>query len=108
MRTYLIKRALFAIVILSISFATSVNSIFAAQRKGAAPDDRITDQVRIRLANDADVKASALDVIVKDGVVTLRGSVDTSRGKVRAEQLTRKVKGVKHVINELVVRQDSR
>src|SRR5258705_979592 len=108
MRTYLIKRALLAIVILSISFATSVNSIFAAQRKVGVPDDRITDQVRIRLANDADVKASALDVIVKDGVVTLRGSVDTSRGKVRAEQLTRKVKGVKHVINELVVRQDSR
>ena len=108
MRTYLIKRALFAIVILSISFPTSVNSIFAAQRKVGVSDDRITDQVRIKLANDADVKASALDVIVKDGVVTLRGSVDTSRGKVRAEQLTRKVKGVKDVINELVVRQDSR
>lgn len=62
----------------------------------------------MRLAVDADVKASALDVIVRDGVVTLSGSVDTSKGKKRAEQLTRKVKGVKDVINELVVRQDSR
>ena len=108
MKTYINQRALFAIVILSISFATSVNSTFATQRKASAPDDRITDQVRVKLANDADVKSSTLEVSVKDGIVTLRGSVDTSKGKVRAEQLTRKVKGVKHVINELVVRQESR
>jgi osmotically-inducible protein OsmY len=98
---------LFAIVILSISFAISVNSTFATQKVGNL-DDRIYDLVRMKLTTDADVKGGALDVIVRDGVVTLRGSVDTSKGKKRAEQLTRKVRGVKHVINELVVLQESR
>jgi hypothetical protein len=108
MKTYISQWALFAIVILSISFATSVNSTFATQRTASAPDDRIVDQVRMRLATDADVKGSALEVRAKNGVVTIKGTVDTPKAKKRAEQLTRKVKGVKDVINELVVRQESR
>jgi osmotically-inducible protein OsmY len=78
------------------------------RRTASAPDDRIVDQVRMRLATDADVKGSALEVRAKHGVVTIKGTVDTPKAKKRAEQLTRKVKGVKDVINELVVRQESR
>lgn len=75
-----------------------------AQKPAAAPsDDRIYDQVRMRLANDPDVKGGALDVTVKDGVVTLKGRVDTEKGKDRATKLAKKVKGVKDVDNELVV-----
>ena len=66
-------------------------------------DDRISDQVRMKLATDADVKGGALDVTVKDGVVTLKGRVDTDKGKTKATKLTKKVKGVKEVDNELVV-----
>src|SRR5579859_3636221 len=78
-------------------------ALWAADKKRATPDDRIYDQIRMRLANDQDVKGGALDVVVKDGVVTLRGRVDTDKGKRRAEKLAHKVKGVKSVDNELQV-----
>ena len=74
-----------------------------AADKAAPTDDRIYDQVRMRLTGDYDVKGGGLDVTVKDGVVTLKGRVETERGKKKAEKLTKKVKGVKSVDNELVV-----
>jgi hyperosmotically inducible protein len=72
----------------------------------AAPsseDDRIIDQVRMRLASDADVKGGALDVTVKDGAVVIKGRVDTEKGKNKASHLAKKVKGVKSVDNQLAV-----
>jgi osmotically-inducible protein OsmY len=72
-------------------------------QKISNPDDRISDQVRMRLATDADVKGGALDVTVKDGVVTIKGRVDTEKGKDRATKIAKKVKGVKDVDNELIV-----
>jgi osmotically-inducible protein OsmY len=66
-------------------------------------DDRIYDQVRIRLTGDADVKGGGVEVSVKDGVVTLKGRVDTDKGKSRATKLAKKVKGVKDVDNQLMV-----
>lgn len=66
-------------------------------------DDEIYDNVRRRLANDRDVRGGALQVEVKDGVVTLRGQVDEEKHKEKAEKLAKKVKGVKAVNNELTV-----
>ena len=66
-------------------------------------DDELFDLVRRRLANDQVVKGGALEVEVKDGNVTLRGKVETSEQKAKAEKLAHKVKGVKQVSNELTV-----
>lgn len=66
-------------------------------------DDVIYDQVRRRLANDPEVKGGAIEVEVRDGVVTLRGKVREEKQKAKAERITRKVKGVKKVVNELRV-----
>lgn len=69
-----------------------------------APDDgAIEDQVRIRLAGDRDVKGTTLEVEVSNGVVTLRGQVDSDKARKRAEKLAKKVKGVERVINELTI-----
>jgi osmotically-inducible protein OsmY len=78
------------------------NLVSAGQKQGRS-DDQISDQVRMRLAVDPDVKGGALDVTVNDGVVTIKGRVDTEKGKLKAEKLAKKVKGVKQVDNELVV-----
>jgi osmotically-inducible protein OsmY len=78
-------------------------AIFPADQKPANSDDRISDQVRMKLATDADVKGGALDVTVKDGVVTIKGRVDTDKSKSKASKLAKKVKGVKDVDNELLV-----
>jgi osmotically-inducible protein OsmY len=72
-------------------------------QKGEITDDRISDQVRMRLATDQDVKGGALDVTVKNGVVVIKGRVDSDKGKSKATHLAKKVKGVKEVDNELQV-----
>ena len=83
-----------AIALLSLGLA------FAADQK---EDDRLYDQVRLRLAGDPDVKGGALEVEVKDGVVTLKGIVRTDKAKAKAEKLVMKFKGAKKVNNELRV-----
>jgi len=67
-------------------------------------DDKIYDAVRLKLVSDPDVKGGALEVVVTDGEVTLRGAVPSEHGRQKAEHLTKKVKGVKKVHNELVVK----
>jgi len=91
------KRAVAVALIAGSAFI----QIVSADQKN---DDRIFDQVRMRLITDPDVRAgSGVDVSVKDGVVTLKGRVETEKAKHRATKLTKKVKGVKDVDNELTV-----
>jgi osmotically-inducible protein OsmY len=71
--------------------------------QGTPADDKIYDLVRQKLANDPDVKGAGLDVIVKAGVVTLRGRVHDDKAKEKAQKLTKSVKGVVSVTNELKI-----
>jgi osmotically-inducible protein OsmY len=85
---------------------TLAQPALSAQKEASAvstEDDRIIDQIRMRLAGDADVKGGALEVTVKDGDVVMKGRVDTEKGKSKATKLAKKVKGVKSVDNELSV-----
>jgi hyperosmotically inducible periplasmic protein len=66
-------------------------------------DDRIYDEVRLKLVNHPDVKGGSIEVIVQDGVVTLQGKVRTEKGRQKAESLAHKVKGVKKVVNHIQV-----
>ena len=77
-----------------------------AQKKEPVTDDTITDQVMVKLANDADVGGMKFEVTVHDGAVTLKGKVRTDKQKVKAEKLAKKVKGVTSVNNQLVVSPD--
>ena len=72
---------------------------FADQKK----DDQIYDNVKRRLAGDPDIKGGALEVIVADGVVTVKGIVRTDRAKTKTDRVVGKVKGVTKVVNELKV-----
>jgi osmotically-inducible protein OsmY len=72
-------------------------------QKQPISDDTIYDQVKRRLANDMDVRGGGLQVDVKQGVVTIRGNVETEKQKTKATKLVKKVKGVKSVNNELTV-----
>jgi len=67
-------------------------------------DDTITDQVRIKLADDPVVKGGALKVDVKRGVVTLTGAVELDRQKEKAGKVASKVKGVKQVVNNIEIK----
>ena len=66
-------------------------------------DDEITDQVLVKLASDADLGGIKFDITVHQGAVTLKGKVRNDKQKVKAEKVTKKVKGVTSVVNELVI-----
>jgi osmotically-inducible protein OsmY len=66
-------------------------------------DDQIYDMVRRKLADDPVVKGGAMEVEVKDGVVTLKGKVEYDQQKLKAEKLAHKISGVKQVDNQLIV-----
>jgi osmotically-inducible protein OsmY len=53
---------------------------------------------------DPSVPATEIGVVVKDGVVTLTGTVDTYMKKWRAEEVAHRVNGVIAVANEIQVR----
>ena len=75
---------------------------FLAAQKHVS-DDQIYDNVRRKLADDQVVKGGAMEVEVKDGVVTLRGKVETDQQKTRAAKIAHKIAGVKQIDNKLEV-----
>ncbi|MDP8982138.1 MAG: BON domain-containing protein [Acidobacteriota bacterium] len=90
--------------LLSILFLCIVVVLPAfAQKQVPTDDDRIIDQVHIKLAGDPEVGRSSIEVEVHDGNVTLRGKVKKEKLRSKAEHLAKKVKGVKSVSNQLTV-----
>ena len=78
--------------------------VAVAAEKPPVDDNVIYDRVIRRLANDRDLKTTAIEVTVKDRVVTLRGLIESEKLRQRAERVVQKVDGVKKVINELRIR----
>ena len=91
------------ILSLVVVLALMVSAVAPAFAQTPSSDDQIYDRVRQRLAEDRDVKGGGIDVEVKNGVVTLRGKVREEKQKTKAERITRKVKGVTQVVNQLQV-----
>ena len=72
-------------------------------RRYRRDDNRIYEDVCDRLTDACEVDASAIEVAVQAGEVTLRGTV-TDRGmRRRAEEIAERVGGVVHVRNEIRV-----
>ena len=64
----------------------------------------LTGKVKTALASDAGLRTMTnINVDSADGVVTLKGRVDTADAKKKAEQIAKQVDGVKRVKNELRV-----
>jgi osmotically-inducible protein OsmY len=66
-------------------------------------DSVITGRVGRRLTADPDVQRYQIDVDTLDGVVYLRGKVDSDAMKTSAEKIAQSTDGVRKVVNELVV-----
>jgi hypothetical protein len=64
-------------------------------------DERIKEDVCERLTRDPEVDASEIEVQVKDGEVTLTGTVESRDQKRRAEDVIENVSGVREVNNQL-------
>jgi hyperosmotically inducible protein len=66
-------------------------------------DATITASVKSTLVADKVSNLTRVDVDTNRGVVSLNGIVPTAEQKARAEQLARRVGGVKDVVNNLQV-----
>jgi hyperosmotically inducible protein len=66
-------------------------------------DSYITTKVKAELTKDSMTKARHIHVTTKDGVVMLKGNVNSDAEKQKAEQDAMVVKGVSHVENDLNV-----
>jgi hyperosmotically inducible periplasmic protein len=72
---------------------------------GAYVDDAsITTQVKAKLVEDKTVDAGAVKVETLNGTVSLSGFAKSSAEKAQAEYIARNTKGVREVINQMVVR----
>lgn len=91
----ILKRILLSAVLLLTVF----NLVLAAAKP--VSDDFLIDTIRQKLAADPVVKGGAIEVIAKDGAITLRGTVEEDRQKNKAEKIAKKVSGVKSVVNEI-------
>lgn len=68
----------------------------------------LTTKVKTALASDAGLSTmTSIDVDSKDGVVTLKGKVDSADMKKKAGEIAKKVGGVKSVKNQLKVEKKS-
>jgi osmotically-inducible protein OsmY len=92
-----LKRIVISFVLLLSLFGTA----FAASKP--VSDDFLSDTIRQKLAADQIVKGGAIEVVVKDGAVTLKGTVEEDKQKNKAEKIAKKVSGVKSVVNQIQI-----
>lgn len=67
-------------------------------------DEQIQQEVLRELAYDSSVQPNEIGVAVKDGIVTLTGTVDSFLKRWAAEEAAHRVRGVKAVANDIEVR----
>jgi len=70
----------------------------------AIDDKRLRDDLRRELAWDPRVEAAHIGIAADDGIVTLTGHVGSYPEKFAAEEAARRVRGVRGIAQEIVVR----
>lgn len=66
-------------------------------------DEKIKDDVCEALYRNQRVDATDIEVLVNQGVVTLRGNIETRDGKRHAEACVEHITGVEDIQNEITV-----
>lgn len=69
----------------------------------AFDDAWISAMIESKLAVDPEVPSRKIDIDVREGVVTLSGTVESEAARTEAEDLALSVDGVRRVVNEIVV-----
>jgi hypothetical protein len=76
----------------------------AAKKTGEViTDSAITTEVKTKLLAAKGVPGSKIEVDTANGTVTLKGAVPTRAARAKAVRITRRSKGVKHVVDQLTI-----
>jgi hyperosmotically inducible protein len=99
------KRLWVAASVAGLAFVSGAAFADDSSMKSDQPvtDSYITSKVKAELTKDSATKARHIHVTTKDGVVMLKGNVNSDAEKQKAEQDASGVKGVSHVENDLNV-----
>ena len=92
-----------AMVVGAALIAAPVTVSGKADEKTPINDSWLTAKTKIALAADARVKGRQINVETQKGRVMIRGKVDSDEAKNAAEDIAKKLDGVKSVKNELQV-----
>lgn len=78
--------------------------VAANQAQRIATNATLTAKIKSKMALDDTIEAAGINVDSSNGVVTLRGAVDSLAERDRALQLARETEGVTSVVDQLLVR----
>jgi len=94
------KAIVTALLVISLMGCQAMTGKTAGQN---VDDATITASVKSTLVADKAANLTRIDVDTNSGIVALNGVVESADQKARAEQLARRVDGVRNVINNLQV-----
>lgn len=100
-------RQTLAITVAAVALLTAAGCAVTRGQEtvGAYVDDAtITTQVKGRFVENKEVDAASIHIETLNGTVLLSGFAKSATEKVTAEQIARKVNGVKSVRNEIAIR----
>ena len=103
----MIKRTSIAAGLIAMAVITTAGCAVSRGQAtvGAYVDDTaITTSVKARLLDNKDVAGTSISVETLNGTVMLSGFAKNAAEKTMAEEIARKVSGVKAVKNEIAVR----
>lgn len=92
-----------ALLLVIITALAACQTATGKTAREAVDDAAITAAVKAKLVADRAANLTKVDVDTENGVVSLKGSVDTGEQKARAEQLAQEARGVTRVVNNLQV-----
>lgn len=72
--------------------------------RGGLSDAWLTAKTKLALLADEDVSGTSINVDTSNGVVTLKGEVESQAQKAKAMEIARSIEGVKQVEEQLVVK----
>lgn len=102
------KRNVLGLMIAGVLTATSVVGCAVTREQSTVgeyvDDATITTQVKAKFANDPTVSAMSISVETLRGTVQLAGFAKSAAERSQAEALASRVKGVKAVKNDIVIR----
>jgi len=95
---------IFALVTLLICIISGCEAIREKTSGPEFEDTKLTAIIKAQLAREDTASVQAITVNVDNGVAKLKGTVNSPEKKAKAEEITRKVSGVKDVVNNLEVK----
>jgi hyperosmotically inducible periplasmic protein len=87
--------------------ATQANAAGTAEERWSVNDTWLTAKTKFALWSDARVKVKQIEVETMQGLVMLRGTVDSDEARQASEDIAKGISGVKSVQNNLEVAEES-